>query len=83
MMEDLELLLLSWTQLTAVQLVMGDEHGTESLRLIENKLADEHKVTEISLVGRTYDEYAIAYQKNGENLMIRFDSDDVESIYDI
>lgn len=83
MMEDLELLLLSWTQLTAVQLVMGEEHDTESLRLIESKLAAEFKVTDVQLVGRTYEEYAIAYQQKGDNHIIRFDADEVESIYDI
>jgi hypothetical protein len=82
-MEDFELLLLSWTQLTAVQMVLGDNHDTESLRLIEDKLEDEHGVTDIQLVGRTYDEYTIAFSNKGENQLIRFDADEVESIYDI
>lgn len=83
MLDDFEHLLLSWSQLTALQLVMGEDTETDSLRLIEDRLQSEYQITAVRLVGRTLDEYAVAYQKNGENQMIRFDSDEVESIYDI
>ncbi|WP_018131486.1 hypothetical protein [Effusibacillus pohliae] len=82
-MEDHELLLLSWTQLIAIQLIMGEDAQSSSLRLLEEKLRNEYNVTEIQLVGRTYDEYAVAFRKDGENQMIRFDVDEVESIYDL
>lgn len=82
-MNDYEILLLSWAQLTALQLVMGDEHDIESLRLIENKLEAEYDITEINLVGRTYETYTISFQKDGEVQLIRFDADEVDSIYDL
>lgn len=82
-MEDYELLLLSWTQLVAIRLVMGEDAESGSLRVIEDKLRDGFNITHPQLVGRTYDEYAVAFTMNGENQMIRFDADEVESIYDI
>jgi hypothetical protein len=82
-MRDFEHLLLSWTQLTAIQLVMGENAESSSLRMLEEKLYDDFQINEIRLVGRTLEEYAVAFRKNGENQMIRFDAEDVESIYDV
>lgn len=81
--QDYEHLLLSWAQLTAIQIVMGEDAEASSLRLIEDKLLKEYKISGIRLVGRTYDEYAVAFNKDGENQMVRFDADEVESIYDV
>jgi hypothetical protein len=82
-MQDFEHLLLSWTQLNAIQLIMGEGAEASSLRIIEQKLEEEYNITDVRLVGRTLDEYAVAYSKEGQNEMIRFDAEEVESIYDI
>ncbi|MFC4765908.1 hypothetical protein [Effusibacillus consociatus] len=82
-MQDYEHLLLSWTQLQAIRLIMGENAEAGSMRVIEQKLKEEYQITEVSLVGRTLDEYAVSFRKNGENKMVRFDADEVESIYDV
>ncbi|BCJ87294.1 hypothetical protein [Effusibacillus dendaii] len=82
-MMDFELLLLSWTQLTALQMILGDTSETASLRTIEEKLRDSFEISNIQLVGRTLDEYAVAFTKGQEKQIIRFDTEEVESIYDV
>jgi hypothetical protein len=81
-MQDYEILLLSWTQLTALKL-MGETDETGALRVLEDKLSNEYKITDISLVGRTYNEYTVGFSKDGENQLVRFDAEEVESIYDL
>jgi hypothetical protein len=73
-MTDYELLLLSWAQMCALEWVVPDE---------EEKLLQEYGIQEIQLVGRTYEEYAVAFNHKGENKMVRFDAEEVESIYDL
>lgn len=80
-MNDYEILLLSWAQLKALAL-MG-EPDESAIRELEKKLSNEYEITDISLVGRTYNEYAVAFSKDGDNQLVRFESEEVESIYDL
>lgn len=82
-MNDYEILLLSWAQMTALEFIDTHEEYASNRRQIEEKLLTEFDVKEIQLVGRTYDEYAVAFQHQGENKMIRFSAEEVESIYDL
>jgi hypothetical protein len=82
-MTDYELLLLSWAQMCALEWVVPDEEYAQNRRDIEEKLLQEYGIQEIQLVGRTYEEYAVAFNHKGENKMVRFDAEEVESIYDL
>ncbi|GIM46157.1 hypothetical protein DNHGIG_17060 [Collibacillus ludicampi] len=82
-MTDYEILLLSWAQMTALEWVIPDEEYAQNRRDIEEKLHKEFGIKDIQLVGRTYDEYAIAFNHKGENKMVRFEAEEVESIYDL
>ncbi|MDB5085085.1 MAG: hypothetical protein JWN30_1971 [Bacilli bacterium] len=82
-MEDHELLLLTWAQLYALELVMPTVEYREQKREIERRLIDQYQISAIQLVGRTVDDYAVGYIQNGDNHIVRFDTDDVESIYEL
>lgn len=83
-MNDIEILLLSWTQLVAMEWINPqEEEFIEGRRQLEEQLARDYQIRHLQVVGRTYEEYAVAYEQEGVNKMIRFSADEVESIYNL
>jgi len=81
--DDLELLLLSWAQLTAVELVMADEETLAAKSDLIATLSTRFSVTDIHLVERTVAHYVIGFREHNKEKTLQFDSDEVESIYDL
>lgn len=80
---DLELLLLSWTQMVAVEMIVADEESQAAKSELASQLLDQFGVTDIRLIQRDLQHYSVAYTQNGETKSIRFETDEVESIYDL
>lgn len=83
MRPDVELLLLSWTQMIAVEMIVADEEALAAKADLAAMLMTDFDVTDLKLVQRTYDAYEISYRQRGEEKTIRFDTDEVETIYDL
>lgn len=82
-MEDFELLLLSWTQLTALEMIDPNDKHVGGKKDLEEALLADFDITSLTLISRTFDTYTIAFEKKGEQQEIIFEANDVESIYDI
>jgi hypothetical protein len=82
-MEDFEILLLSWTQLTAMELIDPDARFQRDKKQIEETLLADFDVSNPKLISRSFDTYKVSYQRKGEPKEITFEAEDVESIYDV
>jgi hypothetical protein len=82
-MDDHEILLLSWTQLTAMEMLDPDERHKQDKIQIEETLLADFDITNPQLVSRSFGTYKVLYNRKGETEEISFDTEDVESIYDI
>jgi hypothetical protein len=82
-MEDFEILLLSWTQLTAMELIDPDARFQRDKKQIEETLLADFDVSNPKLISRSFDTYKVSYQRKGETKEITFEAEDVESIYDV
>lgn len=80
---DYELLLFSWAQMYALELVLPSLEYKEQKEKLAEKLQNDHGITEIELAMRTLEEYAISYTQQNENHLVSFDADEIESIYDV
>jgi hypothetical protein len=82
-LSDLEHLLLSWAQMVAVELIVEDEEAQAAKMELATLLMERFGVTDIKLKQRDMTHYEIGYKQNGEEKSIRFENDEVESIYDL
>jgi hypothetical protein len=80
---DIELLLLSWAQLTAVELIVDDEETRAGKMEIVERLHSAYGVTDIVLKNRTFEHYVITYRERNKEREVKFAIDEVESIYDL
>lgn len=80
---DMELLILSWTQVEAMLLLGSDPDFEEAQADLLDKLSTGYDVKDLQIVARTYDEYTVSYVKGKETLLITFPSEEVDSIYDL
>jgi len=80
---DVELLLLSWTQMMAVEMIMADEEALAAKADLAAILITNYGITDLNVKQRTYEYYDVAYRENGTEKVIRFATDEVESIYDL
>lgn len=82
-MDDHEILLLSWTQLTAMEMIDPSERHKQDKYQIEEALLADFDITNPQLISRSFDTYKVSYERRGETDEVTFETDDVESIYDI
>ncbi|ARU60410.1 hypothetical protein CBW65_04510 [Tumebacillus avium] len=80
---DIDLLLLSWAQMEAIELIVADEEAAEAKTDLVALLMTDYGVTDIRLIERTYEYYEVGYRQGGEELTMRFETVEVESIYDL
>ncbi|WP_132944144.1 hypothetical protein [Tumebacillus sp. BK434] len=80
---DIDLLLLSWAQMEAIELIVADEEAAEAKTDLVALLMTDYGVTDIRLVERTYEYYEVGYRQGGEEHTTRFETVEVESIYDL
>jgi hypothetical protein len=80
---DIELLLLSWTQMAAIEMIVADEEAMAAKTDLSAILMTDFGVTDIALIERTYEHYKVSYRQNGEEKTVQFDTEEVESIYDL
>ena len=83
MISDIELLLLSWAQMMAVEMIVADEETLAAKADITATLQTNFCITEIKLKQRDNEHYVISYSDKKEAKTISFDTDEVESIYDL
>lgn len=83
MRPDIELLLLSWTQMVAVELIVADEEALAAKADLAAMLMTDFDVTDLRLLQCTYDFYEVGYREHGEEKTIQFEKDEIESIYDL
>lgn len=83
MRPDVELLLLSWTQMVAVEMIVEDEEAMSAKSELASMLMTDFGVTDLKVKERTYETYEVSYRERGEEKVIYFDTNEVESIYDL
>jgi hypothetical protein len=83
MRPDVELLLLSWTQMVAVELIVEDEEALAAKAELASMLMSDFGVTDLKLKERTYEFYEVSYREKDEEKSIQFETREVESIYDL
>ncbi|MGZ4107497.1 MAG: hypothetical protein ACXVP5_03765 [Tumebacillaceae bacterium] len=83
MRPDVELLLLSWTQMVAVELIVEDEEALAAKAELASMLMSDFGVTDLKLKERTYEFYEVSYREKDEEKTIQFETREVESIYDL
>ena len=83
MISDIELLLLSWAQMMAVEMIVADEETLAAKADITATLQTNFGITDIKLKQRDMEHYVISYRDKKEEKTISFDTDEVESIYDL
>lgn len=83
MITDVELLLLSWAQMMAVEMIVADEETLAAKADITATLHTNFGITDIKLKQRTVEHYVISYRDKKEEKTIQFETDEVESIYDL
>jgi hypothetical protein len=81
--QDVELLLLSWTQMMAIELIAPDEDSQAAKADLAATLQSRFCITDIVLKERTISHYVVSYREHNKEKTIRFENDDVESIYDL
>ncbi|ASS73954.1 hypothetical protein CIG75_02460 [Tumebacillus algifaecis] len=81
--DDIDLLLLSWAQMAAIEMIVADEEAMEAKTDLVALLMTDYDVTDITLIERTYEHYEISFRQGGEVKTVRFDTSEVESIYDL
>jgi hypothetical protein len=80
---DVDLLLLSWTQMVAVEMIAPDEEASAAKSDIAALLLTNYDITDLVMKQRTYEHYVIAYRENGTEKTMQIPIDEVESIYDL
>jgi hypothetical protein len=80
---DVDLLLLSWTQMMAVEMIMPDEEAAAAKADLAAILDAQFGITDIRLKERTFEAYEVTYRERDKEKSITFDIDEVESIYDL
>ncbi|HEU4965336.1 MAG TPA: hypothetical protein VFV52_16030 [Bacilli bacterium] len=81
-MTDYELLLLSWAQMVAIEMIAPDEEAEAAKSDLVATLM-EFGITDVKLKQRDLTHYEISYRQSNEEKSIRFENDEVESIYDL
>lgn len=82
-LHDVDLLLLSWTQMAAIEVIVADEEAMEAKTDLTALLMTDYGVTDIALVERTYEHYEVSYVQGGEVKVVRFETSEVESIFEM
>ncbi|UOF91932.1 hypothetical protein LSG31_06745 [Fodinisporobacter ferrooxydans] len=82
-MEDFELLLMSWTQLTALEMIDPHDEHVKEKQTIEEALLADFDITSPKLINRTLTVYKVSYSQKEEIHEISFGAEEVESIYDL
>jgi hypothetical protein len=80
---DVDLLLLSWTQMMAVEMIMPDEEAAAAKADLAAILSTQFGITDIRIKERTVEVYEISYRERDKEKAIVFDTEEVESIYDL
>ncbi len=76
---DLELLLLCWAQLSNALFLTQDKPSyKEALLDVETRLFQEMGIHSMQLVARTLDIYTVSYQKDDQQQIIQFPTQEVE-----
>lgn len=76
---DAQLFLLSWTQLRhALWLSPDNEAYSHALRVVENRLAHDYGITDLSLMAHSVDGYTISFRVNDVPQILGFADEDVE-----
>jgi hypothetical protein len=83
MRPDVELLLLSWTQMAAVEMIVADEEALAAKADLASMLMTDFGVTDLKVKERTYEFYEVSYREKDEEKVIQFETKEVESIYDL
>jgi hypothetical protein len=83
MRPDVELLLLSWTQMVAVEMIVEDEEAMSAKSELASMLMTDFGVTDLKVKERTYETYEVSYRERDEEKVIYFETKEVESIYDL
>lgn len=82
-MPDLDLLLLSWTQMVAIEMIAPDEESQAAKTDLAAKLQTDFGVTDLLLKERTYTHYVVSYREKNKEKTMEFENDEVESIYNL
>lgn len=80
---DAELLLLSWTQMVAIELIAPEEEALAAKADLAATLQSHFSITDIQLKERTFAHYEVSFREHNKERVIRFEIDEVESIYDL
>ncbi|KEO84078.1 hypothetical protein [Tumebacillus flagellatus] len=83
MMPDLDLLLLSWTQMVAIEMIAPDEESQAAKTDLAAKLQTDFGVTDLLLKERTYTHYVVSFREKNREREMEFENEEVESIYNL
>jgi hypothetical protein len=82
-MPDLDLLLLSWTQMVAIEMIAPDEEAQAAKTDLAAKLSTDFGVTDLLLKERTYTHYVVSFREKNRERTMEFENEEVESIYNL
>ena len=80
-MQDDELMLLSWTQLTAILMLDADnDEYAAAQQEVASQLLERYQIEQMHMLSRSFDGYTISYLKSGEDKITTFPLEEVEEL---